>query len=78
MGKTDSHPLYIKNENHIMDKKIFPDKPEEVPTPPKPEVVPEKVPEKMPDIPEEDPDIIPEEDPYEQPPVEIPPPGEGP
>jgi hypothetical protein len=61
-----------------MDKKKYPDKPIEVPgTPPKPEIEPEIMPEN-PELPGEDPDLIPEEDPFENPPVEIPPPGEGP
>ena len=52
--------------------------PIEVPEPERtPEIKPDVDPE-YPLIPEEDPDVIPEEDPYETPPVEIPPPGEGP
>ena len=61
-----------------MDKKKYPVKPPEIPgTPAKPEVEPEIIPEN-PELPGEDPDLIPEEDPFENPPVEIPPPGEGP
>jgi hypothetical protein len=61
-----------------MDKKKYPDKPIEVPkTPTTPEVEPEIIPEN-PELPGEDPDFIPEEDPFENPPIEVPPPGEGP
>ena len=49
----------------------------EVPTTPFPEQKPIVDPEE-PLLPEESPDFIPEEDPFETPPVEIPPPGEGP
>jgi hypothetical protein len=49
----------------------------EVPSAPFPEQVPIVDPED-PLVPEEGPDFIPEEDPFETPPVEIPPPGEGP
>ena len=61
-----------------MDKKKYPGKPPELTgTPAKPEVEPEIIPEN-PELPGEDPDLIPEEDPFENPPVEIPPPGERP
>lgn len=50
----------------------------EVPMPHKvPEVGPVFDPEE-PLQPDESPEIIPDEDPYETPPVEVPPPGEGP
>lgn len=61
-----------------MAKKIIPGKPIEIPNPGKyPEADPVFDPEE-PIVPEEDPDIIPEEDPFENPPYEIPDPGEGP
>ena len=49
----------------------------EVPTSPFPEQKPITDPEE-PLVPIEDPDYIPEEDPFETPPIEVPPPGEGP
>ncbi|MFZ9388798.1 MAG: hypothetical protein ACO25B_13040 [Chitinophagaceae bacterium] len=50
----------------------------EVPYPGKrPEIDPDQIPE-LPEVPEEDPEIIPDEDPFENPPDEIPPPGEKP
>lgn len=62
-----------------MPKKATPDKPVEVPqTPLKPEVKPPDDPEEPFIIPEEDPDFIPEEEPFEEPPYEVPSPGEGP
>lgn len=61
-----------------MAKKIIPEKPVEVP---KPALIPEWDNPVDPDeliIPDEDPEIIPDEDPFENPPFEIPEPGEGP
>jgi hypothetical protein len=61
-----------------MAKKTKKDKPLEAPLPGKqPEIKPPADPEE-PLVPEEDPDIIPDEEPEENPPYEIPPPGEGP
>jgi hypothetical protein len=48
---------------------------------PKPEILPEKIPVSDPEepiAPEIDPNVIPDEDPFENPPFEIPEPGEGP
>lgn len=60
-----------------MAKHKLPSAPEEIPFPSRnPEIVPGNDPED-PSLPKE-PDIIPEEDPFENPPAEIPPPGEGP
>lgn len=57
-----------------MAKKIVPIAPSEFPGPEKkPATIPNE-----PIPPEEDPDTIPEEDPFENPPHEIPVPGEGP
>jgi hypothetical protein len=61
-----------------MAKKKQPGKPIEIPHPGKrPETDPDKIPEN-PVTPDEEPDIIPEEDPFENPPEELPIPGEGP
>lgn len=61
-----------------MAKKKQPNKPPEIPKPKtKPEITPVD-PEEPLNVPNEDPEIIPDEDPFENPPNEIPPPGEGP
>lgn len=61
-----------------MEKKKTPGKPFEIPSPKKHhEIEPPSDPE-VPIFPEEDPDIIPDEDPFENPPTEVPPPGESP
>lgn len=61
-----------------MPKEKQPTKPAEINPPGKlPEIAPPVDPED-PVIPVEDPDIIPDEDPFENPPYEIPQPGEGP
>ncbi len=55
-----------------------PGKPGELPEPIKhPEILQPVDPDEL-RIPEEDPDIIPDEDPFENPPDEMPEPGEGP
>lgn len=54
------------------------EKPVEIPKPQEPhEIRPSEVPP-QPAVPEFDPDIIPEEDPENEPPYEVPEPGEGP
>ena len=74
----DCYPLKSSLIIPAMAKKITPDKPVEIP---KPLVIPEwdsPVDPDEPVIPLEDPEIIPDEDPFENPPYEIPEPGEGP
>lgn len=61
-----------------MPRKTQPGKPGELPEPIKhPEILQPVDPDEL-RIPEEDPDIIPDEDPFENPPDEMPEPGEGP
>jgi hypothetical protein len=69
--------FYLRKNTMPKKKHQTPDTPPEVVPPDSPEYQPYIDPED-PLIPEITPDDIPEEDPFETPPVEVPPPGEGP
>lgn len=61
-----------------MSVQHLPGKPVTPPPKKEPEIIPPADPEEPLQVPEVDPEIIPDEDPYENPPYEIPEPGEGP
>jgi len=61
-----------------MPTKKIPGQPIEIPSPAKHPEIRLPVDPEEPVVPVEDPDIIPDEDPFENPPYEIPEPGEGP